>query len=83
LLEKLRDHYDLVVLDCPPALGSPDTPMMASLAEKTIVVTAWDRTPISAVRTAMRALQRRPRAVTGVYVNRVPPEYRFGRLRGE
>lgn len=83
LLLRLRQHYELIVLDCPPVLVGADGAATAGLADKCILVTAWDRTPISAVRQAMTALQRRPRAQTAVYVNRVPPEYRFGRLRGD
>ncbi|WP_156767619.1 CpsD/CapB family tyrosine-protein kinase [Candidatus Viadribacter manganicus] len=83
LILRLRQSYDLIVLDCPPILVGADGAATAAVADKCVLVTAWDRTPISAVRHAMGALQRRPRAQTAVYVNRVPPEYRFGRLRGE
>lgn len=83
LLLRLRQHYELIVLDCPPVLVGADGAATAGMADKCVLVTAWDRTPISAVRSAMGALQRRPRAQTAVYVNRVPPEYRFGRLRGD
>ena len=82
LLGELRGAYDLVVLDCPPALASADGPLLASMADKTVLVAAWDRTPLSAVRQSMRILQRL-QAQAGVYVNRVPPNYRFGRLRGD
>ena len=83
LLDEMRNAYDLVVLDCPPALGSADGAMLARLADGCIVVTAWDDTPMGALRESMRALRARPEAATGVYVNRVPPGYRFGRLRPE
>lgn len=83
LLLRLRQHYELIVLDCPPVLVGADGVATAGMADKCIVVIAWDRTPITAVRQAMSALQRKPRAQTAVYVNRVPPEYRFGRLRGD
>lgn len=81
LLDRLRDAYDLIVLDCPPALASSDGPVIARMADKCVVVAAWDATPISAVRDTMRALRARVRAATGILVNRVPPGYRFGRLR--
>lgn len=81
LLKELQNAYDLVILDCPPALGSAEGAMLARLADRAVVVTVWDQTRISAVRETMRALKTRSRVATGVYVNRVPPGYRFGRLR--
>jgi Mrp family chromosome partitioning ATPase len=81
LITALRNAYDLVVLDCPPALGSAEGAIIAGLADKVVTVAAWDRTPISAVRETIRTLQKRSRAATAVYVNRVPPGYRFGRVR--
>lgn len=83
LLNELTAAYDLVVLDCPPALNTADGGAIASFANTAIVVTAWDRSQISHVRNAVRALQRQADLSTGVYVNRVPPGYRFGRLRSE
>lgn len=79
LLDHLRKSYDLVVLDCPPALSSGDGAIMAGLADRVVAVAAWDSTPISALRNAVQAVQRHSQATTGVYVNRVPPGYRFGR----
>lgn len=81
LIEELSRAYDLIVLDCPPALGNADGAVIAGMAERSIVVTAWDRTRVSAVRNTMQALKRRPGLATGVYINRVPAAYRFGRLR--
>ena len=83
LLDALKTHYDLVVLDCPPALTIADGAMIARLADKCVLVAAWDETPLSAVRNTMRALRRRSPEATGLYINRVPPKYRFGRLRGD
>jgi len=79
LLQQLEGAYDLVILDCPPALGSAEGPMIARMAQRSVVVAGWDHTPLSVVRNTMRTLK--ARANTGVYVNRVPPGYRFGRLR--
>lgn len=80
LLGQLRDAYDLVVLDCPPALGSAEGSVIARLASRSVIVAVWDQTPIGAIRHAMRMLRRNP-SDTGIFVNRVPPGYRFGRLR--
>lgn len=81
LLDMLRNTYDLVILDCPPALRSGEGAILASLADKCVAVTAWDRTPITAIQQTVRMLQNRVGVRTAVYVNRVLPGYRFGRLR--
>lgn len=83
LLDEMRKAYDLVILDCAPALGSADGAALARLADGRIVVTAWDDTPMGALKQSMRTLRARERGATAVYVNRVPPGYRFGRLRPE
>ncbi|MBN8605878.1 MAG: CpsD/CapB family tyrosine-protein kinase [Caulobacterales bacterium] len=84
LIARARETYDLVVLDCAPAINNADTPVVARLSDKTVMVTAWDRTPLGAVRSALRAIRARVRGGgTGIYVNRVPPDARFGRLRGD
>lgn len=79
LLERLRADYDLIVLDCPPALSSADGPVAARLADRCVVVAAWDNTPISAIRNTVRLLRARGRIATNIFMNRVPPEYRYSR----
>jgi Mrp family chromosome partitioning ATPase len=81
LIGALREHYDLVILDCPPALRSGEGPILASYADKAVAVAAWDQTPISAIRQTVRTLQNRAGVRTAIYVNRVSPGFRFGRLR--
>lgn len=84
LIEKLRPHYELIILDCPPALESAEGALIGRMADRTVVVTAWDRTPLGAVRRAMRQLHTASRpATTAIYVNRVPAGFRFGRVRGD
>jgi Mrp family chromosome partitioning ATPase len=81
MLQRARAAYDIVILDCPPA-GTADGPIVARLADKNVVVAAWDHTPRAAIRETMRALRVR-QGGAGVYVNRVPSGYRFGRLRAD
>lgn len=80
LVEDMRREYDLVVFDCPPVLASAEGATLARLADKCVVVAAWDDTAIGTLRQSMRAINR-PEGSMGIYVNRVPPGYRFGRLR--
>jgi Mrp family chromosome partitioning ATPase len=81
LIEHLRGDYDLIVLDCPPALGDTNGAAIARMADQCVVVAAWDETPISALRNTIRSLRSGGRLAPSVYVNRVPSGYRFGRLR--
>jgi Mrp family chromosome partitioning ATPase len=81
LLKELQRAYDLVVLDCPPALSTAEGPALARMAQKCVVVTVWDRTPIGAVRSMMRTLRTRARHISGIDVYRDQRGYRFGRLR--
>lgn len=82
LFATLREHYDLIVLDCPPALTVNDGAMIARGADSCIIVAAWDETPVSALRGTMRTLRSRTPIPTGVCVNRVPPGYAFGARTG-
>lgn len=81
LIEHLRGAYDLIVLDCPPALGDAGGAVIARMADQCVVVAAWDETPISALRDTILSLRSTARAAPSVYVNRVPSGHRFGRLR--
>jgi Mrp family chromosome partitioning ATPase len=80
-MDQLRSAYDLVILDCPPALGSAEGTVLGRSADRCVLVVAWDDTSISTLREAVRAL--RPRGKPALYVNRVPRGYRFGRLRSD
>jgi hypothetical protein len=77
LLEQLRAAYDLIALDCAPVRGGGAA--FARLADACVLVACWDETPVSALRASFRTL--RGGANVGLFVNRVPPGHRFGRLR--
>lgn len=75
LIGHLREEYDLVVLDCPPA-STAEGLALAGMAQSGIVVAAWNQTPVSAVRGTTRRLRARLRNV-GVYLNRLPRRIRL------
>jgi Mrp family chromosome partitioning ATPase len=81
LLNELCEDYDLVLIDCPPALANAEACALAACADRTVVVAAWDRTPIAALRQTMKLILAQAKVKTGVFVNRVPEGRRFGRLR--
>jgi Mrp family chromosome partitioning ATPase len=77
VFRELRQEYDLVLLDCPPALTITDGAMIARGADSCIIIAAWDSTPVAALRATMRTLRNRTPIPTGVCVNRAPPHYKF------
>lgn len=81
LLEELSQVYELVVLDCAPALATADGAVIAASANRCVLVATWDRTPLQAVRATVRAISAKRGASTSIFINRVPPGYRFGRYR--
>ncbi len=56
LLERLREKFDNVVIDCPPILGLADAPLIASRAEGAVYVVESHGTRTSVVRTALGRL---------------------------
>lgn len=68
---RLRGHYDLIILDAPPTLNVADLNALDRLADTTIFLVRWGRTPRDAVMGALRALARRGSRVAGVVLSRV------------
>lgn len=71
LIEELRGHFDCIVLDCAPVLAVAETRVVASLADATVVVARWEKTPVRAVRTTLQYLSTTRDNVLGVILNNV------------
>lgn len=80
LLAALRAKYDLVILDCPPALTVADGAVIARLADDCVLVASWDETSLDSVRKAMRILRSPSRRAPALYLNRVPAAYQIEHL---
>lgn len=57
VIEKLRQYYDLIILDAAPVLPVADTRFLSRLADKVVYAVAWDRTPREAVMGGLRTLR--------------------------
>jgi len=68
LLDELREHYDLMIINAPPTLATRDSRMLMDAADHTLLVVRWGRTTIEQVRASLQVLQR---PVDGVVINRV------------
>ncbi|MFC0202811.1 GumC family protein [Novosphingobium soli] len=71
LLTALKQRFDVVILDCPPVLGIAEARILARLADTTLVVAHWRRTPMKAMRTAIDLLVQNGCKIGGVALTRV------------
>jgi polysaccharide biosynthesis transport protein len=69
LLDELRGSFDLIVLDCAPVLAVAETRVVVAKADCTVLVARWEKTPVRAVRTALRQLQEAGAHLRGVTLN--------------
>ena len=73
LIEKLKQDYDCVILDCPPVLTSVDTRMIARAADGVLLVVYWGRTSAAAVVSAGAIIGKLGLPLPmGIILNRVP-----------
>jgi succinoglycan biosynthesis transport protein ExoP len=71
LLARLRQDYDLVLLDAPPAHALTDARVIAGMAEATLLCLRWRSTPLGVVRHALDLLEEAQASVIGVALTRV------------
>lgn len=82
MFDQLREHYDLVLLDCAPVLAVASTRIFTSAADASIIVTRWNKTPLPALRTTIKQITRGGGETMGVVLNAVDTSlakhYSFG-----
>lgn len=71
LLEKLKGHFDRIVLDLPPVLPIAATRILASRADVVVMATKWRATSRFAIRAALRRLPPEQVNVLGVALSGV------------
>ncbi len=69
LLQRLRDTYDLVVLDSAPILPVSDSRVLSRLADETVFVIRWNATPRDAVVNALKELRHYDASIAGVVLS--------------
>jgi polysaccharide biosynthesis transport protein len=80
LIAQLREHFDLIILDCAPILPIAETRDVVALADNVIVVTRWRFTTDRMVRAALKMLPLQVLGDLGIVLNRVDlrKKLRFG-----
>lgn len=71
LIETLRQNYDIIIIDSPPALSVADIQILARLADATLFCVRWDATPRESVIAALRSLQDNKVQLSGILLTRV------------
>lgn len=71
VFEQLRQHYDLIVLDCPPLLPLVDGRALAEHADQIVLALAWDKTPREAALDAVEMLDPVRDRILGTVLTRV------------
>ena len=76
-LDKIRDEYDMIILDTPPVGLVTDSAVLSTLADGLIQVVAVSQTDIEMVKRAKELLDNVNANIIGVVLNKVPTEGRF------
>jgi capsular exopolysaccharide synthesis family protein len=71
LIAKLRERYDLILLDTPPVLAVSDARVLARLADLTVLVVCWKKTPQALVAAAAAALRNSGAKLAGAVITQV------------
>jgi polysaccharide biosynthesis transport protein len=70
-IERMRGHYDLIVLDAPPLPAVVDVLALSALADTSLFLVRWGRTSRRVVLDALRLLGRRSASPAGIVLSRV------------
>ena len=69
LLNKLSEHYDRIIIDCPPILPVSDALLLANVASAAVYVVRADKTSAAQVRRGIEQLCRTRVDILGVVLN--------------
>jgi succinoglycan biosynthesis transport protein ExoP len=70
-LDRMRQSYDLIVLDTSPLLAANDAALLSRLADTTVLLVQWGVTPRAVIVHALRILAREGANVAGTVLSRV------------
>lgn len=80
VIARLREDFDVILLDCPPILPIAESREIVSLADSAVLVVHWRKTSDRVVKAALRQLPLRTVQSLGVVLNQVDmrKQVRFG-----
>ncbi len=79
IVEILRENADFVIFDSPPVMAVADARLIGRLADKTLFVIRWNKTPAKVVKAALKILRNSGTEIAGVVLQSVDLK-RYGQL---
>lgn len=70
LLAKLKNMYDIIILDCPPVLGLNDTLIMTKYSDANIVIVSKGKTKVESLSEVKKSFEKANTTITGVVINK-------------
>ena len=70
LLEGLKEVYDIIIVDCPPALGLSDAIIMTKYSDANVVVISNNKTKIESLDRVKKTFEQSNAKITGVIFNK-------------
>ena len=71
VIEELKEKYDYVLIDTPPVLPVTDSSVIGSIADGTILLTAWNQITPAMAKEAKNRLEQAGAKILGVILNKV------------
>jgi len=71
LLQRLREGFDLIIIDSAPVLAVAESLVLATRVDAVVVVVRWSRTPLETVLKALEAISRAGGRVAGMLLTQV------------
>ena len=71
LIDDLRKDYDIILIDCPPALGLSDALVMSQYSDVNIITISSDKTKVDQLESVKKNFEKVNSKISGVGINRV------------
>ncbi|MBQ3325783.1 CpsD/CapB family tyrosine-protein kinase [Candidatus Saccharibacteria bacterium] len=71
LIDDLRKKYDIILIDCPPALGLSDALVMSKYSDANIVTVSSDKTKLDQLESVKKNFAKVNSKISGVIINKI------------
>lgn len=75
IITKLKEIYDIIILDCPPVLGLSDTLIMTKYSDANIVVISKGKTKLELLAEVKKNFEKVNSSITGVVLNKAKQKH--------